>query len=301
MFRVSLSFLILLDATAAAVAQGVLGAEFQLTVQPAKEPVPALKYQLAYELREQIAGNAAVHYLRAALVYEEKRAGLGLEKRREQLQQVDKWRDPSLKELPRAEMRAFFDHYSAVLDLLERAAKCKRCDWELEDSLRQEGFAALLPEVQQMRGFADLVRLKIRLELADGKFDRAANWLRIGFAMARHTSEAPTLINVLVGLALSAIMDSELKQFIQQPGAPNMYWALTDLPHPFIDLRTAFQGERLTVAHFFPGIREMATDLKAAPITSEQGQELMDKLAKLAAGKTPEKVAEQRLAVLNLV
>ncbi|HZT80178.1 MAG TPA: hypothetical protein VFA26_08150, partial [Gemmataceae bacterium] len=35
------------------------------------------------------------------------------------------------------------------------------------------------------------------------------------------------------------------EEMIGQPGSPNLYWALTDLPHPLLDLRKGIQGERL--------------------------------------------------------
>ncbi len=35
---------------------------------------------------------------------------------------------------------------------------------------------------------------------------------------------------------------------MQQPGCPNFYWALTDLPSPLVDLRKGAQGERTSVA-----------------------------------------------------
>ena len=35
---------------------------------------------------------------------------------------------------------------------------------------------------------------------------------------------------------------------IQQPGCPNLYWALTDLPAPLVDLRKGVQGDRTIVA-----------------------------------------------------
>ena len=78
--------------------------------------------------------------------------------------------------------------------------------------------------------------------------------------MARHAGEAPTLINALVGMAICGIMNNELMQFIQQPGAPNMYWPLTDLPQPLIDPRKGYHGERLSVMGLFPGLREMAAN-----------------------------------------
>lgn len=300
MFRVLVSCLVLLGAASAALAQPIAGAEMQLTLQPAKEPVPALKYQLAFELRDQNPGNAAVHYFRAMLVHEEKHASLGREKQREQNNKLEQWMNMPLKDLPRAEVRAYLDHYKEVFALLEQAARCERCDWKLEESLRKEGIGVLTPEIQKMRLFTYLLQFKLPLELAEGNLDQAAHSLRIGFSMARHTSESPTLISALVGIALTGIMCGELDRFVQQPGAPNLYWALADLPRPFIDLRKAFQGERLVTISLFPGFREMASDLRAGPMTPQQAADLIGKLAKLADPKKREDEDAQRLAILNM-
>jgi hypothetical protein len=300
MFRVVLSGIVLASATLAAHGQGPPNGEYSLTVQPAKEPSPALKYQLAFELRDQTPGNATVHYLRASLVNRDRWGRLSIKKRREEQQLRDKWLLMPIAEWPRAEVHAQFDQYKIVYDLIERAARSQRCNWEAENSLRQEGFDAMMPEIQNLRELTELVRFKIRLDLADGKLDEAAHWIRVGLTMARHAGEGPTMINVLVGLALTGIMNGELMRFVQQPGAPNMYWALTDLPHPFIDMRKGFQGERLAVEGVFPGLREMARDLKAGPMTAEQVGELANKLVKLAHPNTAEEENDRRLGILNM-
>jgi len=276
---------------------GSFTGEYQVTVQSAKEPVPALKYQLAFELREQIADNAALHYLRAAMVYREKLSGLGIDKRREDMELEEKWLLMPLPNWPRAEIRAHFGRYNAVYSLIERAAKCEYCNWSAKAALQEEGVNPMLPEIQEMRMFAHLLRYKIRLELADGDFAQAAHWLKVGFTLARHAGEGPTLIHALVGLALCGIMDYELRQFIAQAGAPNMYWALTDLPRPIIDFRKAFQGERLAALSIFPGLRELAAEVKGGPMTAMQVGELTEKLVKFASADVRD---ERRQAIREM-
>src|SRR5207248_6595404 len=146
-----------------------------------------------FELRDQTSGNAPVHYFRASLIYRDREAQLGADKRREEDAKRDKWLATPIKDWPRAEVRADLDRYKPVYSLIERAARCEHCDWDFTDTMREENIGALLPELQRMREFAHLVRLKIRLELAEGRLDGAAAWLRIGFTMARHAGEAPTL------------------------------------------------------------------------------------------------------------
>jgi hypothetical protein len=153
---------------------------------------------------------------------------------------------------------------------VEAAARSEQCDWGLTEELRKKGISTLLPDVQEMRQIATLLSLRIRYELAEGRLDKAARSLQTGFAISRHLGEEPTLISALVGIAVGSIMEARLEEFIQQPNAPNLYWSLTDLPRPFIDLRKAMQGERVGAYGTFPGMAETAADLNAKPFTTEQ-------------------------------
>src|SRR5260370_318240 len=130
----------------------------------------------------------------------------------------------------------------------------------------------LLPEVHFMRTFAVLLSVRAHLEMADGNLTAAVHTIQTGLALAKQTGEQPTLINYLVGAAIAQIVLRQVDDFVQQPKAPNLYWALTDLPRPLIDQRKAFEGQRLWVYGMFPGIGESLADLDAGPITEEQVQ-----------------------------
>src|SRR5262249_34174917 len=47
-----------------------------------------------------------------------------------------------------------------------------------------------------------------------------------------------------------------LAEMVQQPGCPNLYWALTDLPAPLVDLRKGVQGEGMCVAAHLRVLRD---------------------------------------------
>jgi hypothetical protein len=108
--------------------------------------------------------------------------------------------------------------------------------------------------------------------MADGDLTKAVHTIQTGLALAKQTGEQPTLINHLVGAAIAQIVLRQVDDFVQQPKAPNLYWALTDLPPSLIDQRKPFEGERLWVYGMFPGIGEAMADLDAGPITEEQVQ-----------------------------
>src|SRR5262249_36265446 len=150
--------------------------------------------------------------------------------------------------------------------------RCDHCDWGLRERLREKGIGARLPEIQPMRECALLLRIKAHLELADGRPDKAVLTLRTGFALARHGGESETLICSLVGVAVATIMETELDQFIACPDAPNLYYALTDLPAPLVGMRKALEGERLWLPGTFPHLGDVLTDLDAGPLSEKELQ-----------------------------
>jgi hypothetical protein len=244
-----------------------LGADLEptrLSLGPAELPSPVLRYRLLPDLVSQEPGNAADIYQKALPLLQ--RLGGG------DAEQLGAWQEMPLDQLPRDEVRGVLGEYREALALVDRAARREYCDWGVAERLRKQGIGALLPEVQPLRQAALLLAVRARLEMAEGQLPDACRTLQTGLALARHVGGEPTLINALVGCAITAIMARQAEELIQQDGAPNLYWALTDLPRPFISLRRPLQGERLAAYGTFQGLAPMAADLRARPLTPEQVQ-----------------------------
>jgi hypothetical protein len=222
----------------------------KLTLPPAAEPVPALKYPLLPELTEQTPGNAAQLYYRA--FSPEWWANV---RKRDVMEKVEKASQAPVAELKNSDLRWVLD-YKALREV-DRAARRAYCDWELTERLKEDGIYLLIPDVQAMREFALFLTVRARLEMAEGRLDKALYTLRTGFALARHVGDGTTLIQALVGVAAANRMLVQLEELLRQPGAPNLYWALTDLPRPFIDLRKPLQGEKLSLFGTWPELREV--------------------------------------------
>jgi hypothetical protein len=97
-------------------------------------------------------------------------------------------------------------------------------------------------------------------------------------ALGRDLSRAPTLIHFLVGAAIIQTMLAQMEDLIQAPGAPNFYWALTDLPAPFVDIRKGVEGEKVSFLATVPLVKDVEG---RAPLTAAQQQEMMKTLASL--------------------
>jgi hypothetical protein len=238
-----------------------------LTLRPAPAPTPSLKYKLLPELEDQSPGNAALLYYRAySPEWQSYRRDPAF------YDKLDKWLTTPVKELPRQEVN--WTLYSPLLKEVDLAARREFCSWELASRVRKESFRLLLPDIQGFRDFAKLLALRARLEMAEGNNDNAVYTLQTGYSLGRHLGEGPSLIIGLVGLAIGSLITEQVETFIQQPDAPNLYWALTALPRPLVDMRKPFEGEKLNLDSIVPDRKELETVV----MSREQMQAKIDKL-----------------------
>ena len=117
--------------------------------------------------------------------------------------------------------------------------------------------------------------MRFRAEIAQGRFDDAIRTAKTMFAMSRHLGEHPTLIGDLVGMAIAAVAIDHLEEMLDQPGCPNLYWALTNLPSPLISLDKGMDGERVMMAWVFRDLND------SAPMSAEQIKEFIAHMDKM--------------------
>jgi hypothetical protein len=233
----------------------------KMAITPAHEPSPALKYELLPNLLDQAPGNAASQYHTAAEIFSNG-------DRKDHLEKTLKFLDMPLQEMPKDEVRVALDAYSTVLRQLNLAAHREKCDWDLP--IRSEGFSMLLPSLGKFRNMSKILAVQARLQIAEGNYDAAIQTLQNGFALARHVAEGQTIIHNLVGIAIAQLMLNQIEEFVQAPDSPNLYWALTRLPSPFIDMNRALQWEKEVLFIEFPQLR----DLDKQKLSPAQAQEL---------------------------
>jgi hypothetical protein len=71
-----------------------------------------------------------------------------------------------------------------------------------------------------------------------------------------------------VGYAIAQVAIVPLEEMLEQPGCPNLYWALTNLPAPFFSLAKGIEGERVM---FDADLRGLSS---TEPITSAELKKL---------------------------
>ncbi len=117
--------------------------------------------------------------------------------------------------------------------------------------------ACSLPSLSALRFGGKIAILRTRLAIHQGRFDDAVRSMQTLFAMSRHCSDGPTIIQILVGTAIAqAALQAAVEDFVSTPGAPNLYWALSSLPQPLVLTANAIQGESYTILGTFHELKD---------------------------------------------
>jgi hypothetical protein len=243
--------------------------EGSTTLYPAPLPSPALKFRLLPDLRSQTTGDALPLYKEAVDKFQPL---LNEASTRPGGYRIPTWVEKPLPDFPREEVRKTLEPFKDVLELVDKAARRERCLGDAPDGQSKDSNAPLLGQPYYLNELGSILALRARLEIADGNLTAALHTVQTGLAFAKHIGELERLRYGFSGPGIAQLMLRQLDDFVQQPKAPNLYWALTDLPRPLIDERKAVEQERLAMHRRFPGVAAGAADLNAGPLTDEQVQ-----------------------------
>jgi hypothetical protein len=245
---------------------------YALSLRSVGPPVPSFRYELVPSSRDLFANNAALLHHRALHILADVRpAAREFHQSQEKLQEA---LDGPIKQFPKEEARTFLRTFNTVFKELEAAVKCDHCDWGIDQRVAAEGIGFLLPDAQKIRELAFLLKLRCRLHIADGKTELALRDIQTGFVLGRHAAQGPTLIHFLIGNAVATMFIAELEQAMQMPDCPNLYWSLTALPRPLIDLRKGIEGELRSMDAMIP----LPKDVDKGPMSPEDAQAALDRL-----------------------
>ncbi len=241
------------------------------------EPDPPLKYRFIPSYGDVQPGNAATFYYRAIVLlprgedeqYGEKQAA---------------WSSLPLNQFPKDEARAWLRPYAQALEEVARASVRERCDWNLRvrELTGTAPIELLLPELSPLRNLARTLRIRSRLEIAEGRFDDALHTLRCGYQLGVHVGKTEVLVGDLVGLAIAGIMNDSVEDWIQS-GGPNLYWALASLPNPLVDMRKSLEQEMNLPLQLFPYLK----DPESVDYTAEQWRQVFGEAVKNLSRVSP--------------
>ena len=116
----------------------------------------------------------------------------------------------------------FYKSMEPVYQLLEKASGCAMPTGAI--AWRYRGSDLFRP-IQNTRALARYLGGKADWEIRNGKYEDAVKTLRIGISLGNHVAKAnsPTLVGMLVGIAIQGIMQEPIMTLASQPDAPNLY------------------------------------------------------------------------------
>ncbi len=249
----------------------------RLSLVPAAEPVPAMSYRLLPRYLDQKTGNAALLYYSAAALCPDSdpRDPEDIQKK------IGDWRDLPVDQLDRKEVDEALSSFSNCFHQIKLAAQRNYCQWEMP---LEDGFALQLPHLATFRRMIFAMQLQIRLKIADGEIDQALEMLQQGLYMGRGIAQGPTVIQDLVGIAITAILFKEVEGLMQMPDSPNLYWALTALPDPMIDMHSSLEYEREMLFIEFPQLQNLESEVLSPAQVLAIISDFMNKVQTLSGG-----------------
>jgi len=249
----------------------------KLLVRAQAAPVYALQYLLETPYMEQRPGNAALLY-ETALTLLAKTKGKYPDFDEKALSQ---WLNERREELPLDTVRTQLSWFDRAFHYLDLASRAEHCRWEYP--IREEGLRSEMPDLASFRALTRLLIMKARLAIMDGDIEAALHSIRVGITLGRHLGSGPFVVQNFVGTSLAHHMAREIERLIQTEDAPNLYWALTALPHPLIDMRRAMQMERDALYAELPELRH----LEQQALSDEKVIEIWQRI--LGLSKSPNK------------
>lgn len=237
--------------------------QISLTVHPAPLPSPAMRYHFMPDLVDQTAGNAALLYLNAAQQVAIVRAADPASI--DEDQKISQWLTTPMDAFPKGQAQGIVNRYAPALKQMRLASLRDRCDFD--PPYRTEGFRTLLPYLVDARSLARLACLSAKVKLADGDFDAAIDDLALPIVQSGHLNQGqPILIQLLVAASCAQLSLDQLQVLIAQEHAPNLYWALGDIPSPLANARGIMQTERAGAYFSIPQLK----DARSGKMTAEQ-------------------------------
>ncbi len=275
-----------------------------ITLHPTAAPKPLSRYYLTPQYVDMQPGNRVPGFMKASMEQQNFFA-------KEPAEQRQKWNELALADLPLDEIkksgcvgglayRKNFQDFTQEgsgrpLSDVDEAARLLSSDWQIWFNVRRDGVGTLLPEVQRMRELASVLKVRMRYEVRTGDFEKAAYSARTFYGLSSSFESHPTLIALLVGIAIETIGLSVVEEMIAQPGCPNLYWSLAEMPADVFSARTACQGERVILqAHF----KDLTGDTVLSEAAAKKVADTIDLMLAMANDGKKEPKPSERFTAL---
>jgi len=224
----------------------------KLTLHPSAATQPVSRYRLLPDLVDQTPGNAVTLYLQVRNTFPDQKTTeeiLWPENHKFSYDQTP------IDRFPRQYAQRLLAAYSEALTFADLAARRQDAVWDT--GWRERAFGGLQPfgYMSPLRHLANVLSFRARFQISQRNWDAAHHTLQTEFSMARQAGTQPLAIHALIESGFAEVaLSNAVEEWIGHGDSPNLYWELTDLPHPFVELRPVQQWEDLALRYWKPQI-----------------------------------------------
>jgi hypothetical protein len=253
---------------------------WKLTVHARGVERPALRFALIPGASERTAGNAAPLYMMALSEVSKatetmvSNPAVASKLKDNHTDLHNYYLDLPLEKLSPDEVDGVLRPLDGTFQAFDAATHRDYCHWDFP--IRELGFQTLLPHLNGARDLAQAACLRARSRVARRDYSGAAADMGGVFSLGHDLSQDGLLIQSLVGTGIAALGSDRVKEWVQQPDAPNLYWSLASLPRPFASLHDAMEWERTAMLATFPPLRKA----ESGEFGADDWKELFERLSR---------------------
>ncbi|MHC4398584.1 MAG: hypothetical protein ACYTG0_02780 [Planctomycetota bacterium] len=236
----------------------------ELTISPRQVAEPLLAQRLFPDGMERRPGNAAVIILRLAWEKSD-RVWKPLK------MEAHKYLDMPAEEFSPEEAREKIPLFD--FDELRRAAFRRDVDWQYPVNEGAQLQYLLVPDAGEISPILRGLAVHCRADIFEGKIDDALEKITVGLGVLWHFEKTPFPLMKIIAASNMNMMIDRVEELVEHPKSPNLYWALTALPDPLIDLRPMVDCERQVMLAHVPEVRDLSRQR-----SEKQWREIHDRL-----------------------
>ena len=204
----------------------------QWIVRPSPASDDSLQYSLLPNVVDQTPGNAVPLYLLARRYWpDQKTTDEVLEPENSRFDYLD----TPIDQFPQKYSQRLLNVYADTLTLADRAARRRSATWD--DDWPDPALGAKALEYRDdLRHISNLLGFRARYEVSQGHWFSAVYTMQTAFSMAKQMGSSPLLIHAIEEEKFAEeALASGVSEWIERGNSPNLYWALSGLPDPFVE------------------------------------------------------------------
>jgi hypothetical protein len=211
------------------------------TIHPALAGGNPMQYRLLPDAFEQRPGNAVPLYLMSRQFWPD-------QKTTDEILWPENHRydylDTPIEQFPQEDAHKLLDAYSDTLAFVDRAARRQSAVWDDNEWPDVRFGAKAFAYRDDLRHAGNLLTFRARFQISQDDWSGAIHTLQTSFSMARQFGSEPMLIHAIESSGFGRNALEAVPEWITRRNSPNLYWALSDLPDPFVELAAVAQYER---------------------------------------------------------